>query len=63
MRRHPELSYLCLITTNRFQRGQFQLGQPPLDVIISMTPDIGQLVRCSMDEQPLGLETGFLQNW
>jgi len=52
-----------LITLHRFQRGQVQFCKPLLDVIISMAPDIGQLVRCSMDAQPLGLKTGLSQGW
>jgi hypothetical protein len=52
-----------LITRNCFQESQIQLSQPALDVAVSMPTDIGQLVRCSMDEQTPGLKTGLLQKW
>ena len=63
MRRHPKLSSLGLATTNRFQRGEVQFCKPLLEVVISMAPDIGQLVPGSMDAQLLGLKTGLFQNW
>ncbi len=62
---HRDLESLLpnFITRYRFQRGEVQFCKPLLEVIISMPPDISQLLRCSMDAQPLGLQTGLLQGW